>query len=245
MPWTTIRASGGCSTSHHTSIARCRMLPASRPTKNVAWRQRYHRKEEALFPEFWSYRHQAKQGPFSRRSRHHLRWCLPYRSRASLSLAALTAHPLVLHSLRRRRNHRHYRPHHYPPPLPPPFNPGDHRCLYRSLSIITLQHGEGQSAAPTEPTPSSTPSTNGIRGQPTTTLPRRVVSVCDPRGLHPLVYAPADAGPTRSRCHRALHASCLKPGSAPSARWLAKSTAPRRAASARIAPSLRFRHDPC
>ncbi len=73
-------------------------LPASRPTENVAWRQRYNRKEEALFPEFWSYRHQAKQGPFSRRSRHHLRWCLPYRSRASLSLAALTAHPLVLHS---------------------------------------------------------------------------------------------------------------------------------------------------
>jgi len=208
-------------------------LPASRPTENVAWRQRYNRKEEALFPAFWSYRHQAKQGPFSRRSRHHLRWCLPYRSRASLSLAALTAHPTTATTVRIT------------------IHP---RCPLLSIQVTT-----GASIALYPSSHYSMEKVSRLRrlNRPRRRLRRRtaseanrprrcrVVSVCDPRGLRPLVYAPADAGPTRSRCHRALHASCLKPGSAPSARWLAKSTAPRRAASARIAPSLRFRHDPC
>jgi len=54
----------------------------------------------------------------------------------------------------------------------------------------------------------------------------------------PCRLRPSRATPARlSRCHRTLHASCLKPGSTPSAAWLAMSTAPRRAASASLAPS--------
>ena len=74
------------------SLSRAPEFFTNPATAATAYNRDIDRKEEALFPAFWSYRHQAKQGPFSRRSRHHLRWCLPDRSRASLSLAALTAH---------------------------------------------------------------------------------------------------------------------------------------------------------
>ena len=57
---------------------------------------------------------------------------------------------------------------------------------------------------------------------------------------------PSRASPARlSRCHRTCHGTCLKPSSAPRPAWSAMSTAPRRAASASIAPSLRSDHDAC
>jgi hypothetical protein len=184
-------------------------------------------KRKHLFPGSDPDGYRAEPGPYSCRSRHDLHHaCRNVRELRSLLRAPCAPY---------HRTAAHFTSPHIPPSSVAPH--------LSHLSTTSLHYSAKKVSRLRRLTDYMRPN----RLPTDTTLPRR------DRSTTLAGYArsaerrsgPADAGPTLSRSHRTLHASCLKPGSTPSAPWLAMSTAPRRAASAGIAPSLRSGHDPC
>ena len=197
---------------------------------------REEQKRKHLFPCSDPDGYQAEPGPYSCRSRHDLH----HACRTVRTLRVLLLAPCALH-------HRTAASCTSNPCIP-------FLHLSSLLSAITTRHAvafdEGgnpppcysradQSAAPTDYT--TTPScllTPPRYARRVLCWLRRGRRGCRRDYYTPCRLRPSRASPARlSRGHRTLHAFCLKPESTPSAAWLAMSTAPRRAASASLAPS--------